>query len=87
MGGIAMGPILALIGEAGPEAVVPLGRGGNGSTGSTVILNIAGSVRTERELLAFIQEGRRYYNQKRPHSAKGYRTPTPEVRMPVGLTL
>jgi hypothetical protein len=57
MGGIAMGPTLALIGEVGPEAVVPLGRGGNGSTGSTVILNIAGSVRTERELLAFIQEG------------------------------
>jgi hypothetical protein len=32
MGGIVTSPTLALIGEAGPEAVVPLGRGGIGST-------------------------------------------------------
>jgi len=32
MGGIVTSPTLALIGEAGPEAVVPLGRGGMGGT-------------------------------------------------------
>lgn len=32
MGGIVTSPTLALIGEAGPEAVVPLGRGGVGGT-------------------------------------------------------
>jgi hypothetical protein len=29
-GGIVTRPTLAMIGEAGPEAVVPLGRGGGG---------------------------------------------------------
>jgi tape measure domain-containing protein len=31
-GGLVMRPTLALVGEAGPEAVIPLGRGGAGST-------------------------------------------------------
>jgi hypothetical protein len=50
-GGIAMRPTNALIGEAGPEAVIPLGRGGG--IGPTIVnnINIAGSVISERELL------------------------------------
>jgi len=31
-GGIVTRPTLAMIGEAGPEAVVPLGRGAGGTT-------------------------------------------------------
>jgi transposase InsO family protein len=42
---------------------------------------------TLMEAQVLIEEWRRYYNQKRPHSAKGYRPPAPEVRIPVGLTL
>ena len=42
---------------------------------------------TLMEAKVLIEEWRRYYNQKRPHSAKGYRAPAPEVRIPVGLTL
>ena len=38
-GGIVTGPTLAMIGEAGPEAVIPLGRGG---AGNTVTINIYG---------------------------------------------
>ena len=37
-GGIVDKPTIALIGEAGPEAVVPLGRGG---TGSTININVS----------------------------------------------
>ena len=37
-GGIVTGPTLAMIGEAGPEAVVPLGRGGGfGQINVTVV--------------------------------------------------
>lgn len=36
-GGIALGPTLALIGEAGPEAVVPLSKGAGGFGGGTQI--------------------------------------------------
>lgn len=40
-GGIVTSPTLAMIGEAGPEAVVPLGRGGGfgGGAGPTFIIN------------------------------------------------
>lgn len=38
-GGIVTGPTLALIGEAGPEAVIPLGKHG---TGNTITVNIYG---------------------------------------------
>lgn len=43
-GGIVTAPTLALIGESGPEAVVPLDRGG-GMTGGDVIVNITGDPR------------------------------------------
>ena len=39
-GGIVKSPTLAMIGEKGPEAVVPLGRGGG--TGTTINVNIMG---------------------------------------------
>jgi len=39
-GGIVTKPTLAMIGESGPEAVTPLGRGGG--VGATVIVNISG---------------------------------------------
>ena len=39
-GGIVSRPTLAMIGESGPEAVVPLGR--NGSTGTSIVINITG---------------------------------------------
>jgi phage-related minor tail protein len=44
-GGIVTRPTLALIGEAGPEAVVPLGRGGAAMGGNvTVIFELDGQV-------------------------------------------
>ena len=40
---------------------------------------------TEARIL--IERWRQEYNQVRPHSAVGYRSPAPETRMPVSLTL
>ncbi len=48
-GGIVTKPTMALIGEAGPEAVIPLDRAGIGGGGTTVIIN-AGSIISERGL-------------------------------------
>ena len=53
-GGLVTGPTLGLIGEAGPELVVPLDKLGNmGSTNVTV--NVSGSVLTEYDLAETIQ--------------------------------
>jgi SLT domain-containing protein len=41
-GGIVTGPTLALIGEAGPEAVIPLDRMG-GMGGNNVTINVQGA--------------------------------------------
>lgn len=41
-GGIVTGPTLALIGEAGPEAVIPLDRMGSMGAGTTVNINVHG---------------------------------------------
>ena len=41
-GGIVTGPTLALIGEAGPEAVIPLDRMGSMGGGSSVTINVNG---------------------------------------------
>jgi hypothetical protein len=55
-GGVVTNPTVALIGEAGPEAVIPLSR--MGSMGSTyVTVNVAGSVSTERDLVDAITQG------------------------------
>ena len=43
-GGIVNRPTLAMLGEQGPEAVVPLGRGRGGGAGMTVNLVINGDV-------------------------------------------
>jgi len=52
-GGIVTSPMLAMIGEAGPEAVIPLGQGGMGTTNLTV--NVEGSVIAEADLTEMIQ--------------------------------
>jgi len=48
-GGIVNSPTLAMVGEAGPEAVVPLSKGGIGQ-GMNVTINVSGSVITEKDL-------------------------------------
>lgn len=41
-GGIVTGPTIAMIGEAGPEAVIPLNRLGNFGGGNTITVNVNG---------------------------------------------
>lgn len=53
-GGIVNKPTIGLIGEAGPEAVVPLKKA-NGLGGITIVNNISGSVVTENELAMVIR--------------------------------
>jgi len=53
-GGIVTKPTRALIGEAGAEAVIPLDR--MGSMGTTVNVNVAGSVISEGQLQSVIQD-------------------------------
>lgn len=52
-GGIVNSPTLAMIGEAGPEAVIPLNR----LNGMGVTVNVAGSVTSERDLIETIRRG------------------------------
>jgi uncharacterized membrane protein YjjP (DUF1212 family) len=59
-GGIVTSPTLALIGEAGPEAVVPLGKGG-GMGGITI--NISGGLGTSSDIAQAVYENLRFYNQ------------------------
>jgi hypothetical protein len=55
-GGIVTNATMALIGEAGPEAVIPLNK--MGSMGGTYItVNVSGSVTTERDLVDAITQG------------------------------
>ncbi len=59
-GGIVTQPTLAMVGEAGPEAIIPLARAGAGGVaGATynVTLNVQGSVITERELVELVRQG------------------------------
>ena len=51
-GGIVTRPTLAMIGEAGPEAVVPLDRMGGGMN---VNVYVSGSVTSERDLVESIR--------------------------------
>ena len=51
-GGIVTGPTLAMIGERGPEAIIPLDRLNQGIT-----INVAGSVTSERDLIETIRRG------------------------------
>ena len=50
-GGIVTSPTLAMVGEAGPEAVVPLNKAGVGQ-GMNVTIHVAGSVISEKDLAA-----------------------------------
>ncbi|MCK9628462.1 MAG: hypothetical protein M0R37_07710 [Bacteroidales bacterium] len=67
-GGIAMRPTLAMIGERGPEAVVPLGgRGGKGVGGVTLIFN--GNIygrNAQRELLDDMMSAAKQYGYSNP---------------------
>lgn len=49
LGGIVNRPTLAMVGEAGPEAIIPLG-GSGGVGGDTYIVNVAGSIRSDQEI-------------------------------------
>jgi hypothetical protein len=60
-GGIVNSPTLAMIGEAGAEAVVPLDK--MGGMGTTVNINVAGSVISEGQLQSVIQDA--LYNLNR----------------------
>jgi hypothetical protein len=60
-GGIVTRPTNALIGESGAEAVIPLDR--MGGFGTTVNVNVAGSVISEGELQSVIQDA--LYNLNR----------------------
>ena len=53
-GGIVTAPTLGLIGEAGPEAVIPLNQMGS-MGGTNVTVNVAGSVLAEGDLAETIQ--------------------------------
>ena len=55
-GGIVNKATIAMIGEAGPEAIVPLSRMGS-MGGTTVNVVVQGSVTTERDLVSAITQG------------------------------
>ena len=55
-GGIVTAPTLAIVGEAGPEAIVPLS-GDMGMGGMNVVVNVQGSVTSERDLVESIRRG------------------------------
>jgi hypothetical protein len=55
-GGVVTVPTLALIGEGGPEAVIPLAQmGGMGGMGGGITVNVYGSVTAERDLAETIR--------------------------------
>ena len=59
-GGIIRSPQLVLAGESGPEAIVPLGKGG-GMGGITI--NISGGLGTSSDIAQAVYENLRFYNQ------------------------
>ena len=61
-GGIVTRPTLALVGESGLEAVIPLGKGGG--IGTTINVHVYGSVQTEKDLAQTIAReiGRQGYS-------------------------
>lgn len=54
-GGIVNSPTMALIGEAGPEAVIPLSKMGS-MGGQNITVNVGGSVISEGDLVAVIRD-------------------------------
>ena len=55
-GGIVTSPTLSMIGETGPEAVIPLSQLGSMSGGSNITINVGGSVISEGDLVAAIRD-------------------------------
>jgi hypothetical protein len=70
-GGVVNKATMALIGEAGPEAVIPLDRMGS-MGGTTIIVNVSGSVTTERDLVSAITQG--IYNNQASGTPINYST-------------
>ena len=60
-GGIVTQPTLAMVGEKGPEAVIPLNKGGG--VGQTIIYNIRGSLITEKEVSKRITKRQAQFNR------------------------
>jgi hypothetical protein len=54
-GGIVTRPTLALIGEAGPEAVIPLQKGASMASGMTINITVQGSLVQQQDLGRFLQ--------------------------------
>jgi hypothetical protein len=55
-GGLVNSPTLAMIGEAGPEAVIPLSKMNAMSSGINVTINVTGSVVQERDLAVTVRD-------------------------------
>lgn len=55
-GGIVTKPTLAMIGEAGSEAVIPLSKMGGMGGGMNIVINVAGSVVQERDLAVTVRD-------------------------------
>ena len=62
-GGIVTGPTLAMIGEAGPEAVIPLSQMGNMGGGGGVTINVAGGLSTSAEIGQSVVNALRAYSR------------------------
>lgn len=61
-GGVVTGPTLAMIGEAGPEAVIPLSQMGN-MGGGGVTINVAGGLSTSAEIGQSVVNALRAYSR------------------------
>jgi hypothetical protein len=55
-GGIVTSPTLAMIGEAGSEAVIPLSKMGGMGGGMNIVINVAGSVVQEKDLAVTVRD-------------------------------
>ena len=61
-GGIVTGPTLAMIGEAGPEAVIPL-NGRNGGMGGGVTINVSGGISSAADIGRSVVDALTQYTQ------------------------
>ena len=61
-GGIVTSPTLAMIGEAGPEAVVPL-NGKNGGMGGNVTINVSGGISSAADIGRSVVDALTQYTQ------------------------
>jgi hypothetical protein len=55
-GGIVTKPTLAMVGEAGTEAIIPLSKMGNMGGGINVVVNVQGSVVQEQDLAISVRD-------------------------------